>query len=105
MARVSSSAYHLLASSRNAPTPQRNRWVDVSIDTKTLPSQGVAVIHDEEGKKAPRYIPTWVLPQEGLDSLMAAGARAALDIIYARGVPADPLPDIDSFNHTLPHPL
>jgi hypothetical protein len=29
---------------------------------------------------------------------MAAGAGAASDIIYARGVPADPSPDIDSFN-------
>ncbi len=44
-------------SPRNAPTPQRNCRVDVSINTKTLPSQGVATIHDKEGKKAPRYIP------------------------------------------------
>jgi hypothetical protein len=29
---------------------------------------------------------------------MAAGARAAPDIVYARGVPADPAPEIDSFN-------
>jgi hypothetical protein len=40
-----------------APTPQRNRRFDVFIDTKTLPSQGVAAILDEEGTKAPRYIP------------------------------------------------
>ncbi len=29
---------------------------------------------------------------------MAAGAGAALYIIYAQGVPADPFPVIDSFN-------
>ena len=29
---------------------------------------------------------------------MATGAGAAPDIIYARGVPADPSPEIDSFN-------
>jgi hypothetical protein len=29
---------------------------------------------------------------------MAAGAGAASDIIYARGVPADPSPEIDSLN-------
>ncbi len=29
---------------------------------------------------------------------MAAGAGAASDIIYARGVPTDPSPGIDSFN-------
>jgi hypothetical protein len=54
----------------------------MSIDTKTLLSQGVAAIHDEEGTKAPRYIPALVLPQEDLDNLMAAGAGAALNIIY-----------------------
>ncbi len=36
-----------------APTPHRNRRVDVSRDTHTLPSKGVAAIHDEEGTKAP----------------------------------------------------
>ncbi len=29
---------------------------------------------------------------------MAAGAGAASDMILARGVPADPFPDIDFFN-------
>ncbi len=29
---------------------------------------------------------------------MAAGAGAAPNIIYARGVPADPSPDLNSFN-------
>jgi hypothetical protein len=29
---------------------------------------------------------------------MAAGAEAAPDIVYARGVPADTSPDIDAFN-------
>ena len=62
------------------------------------PSQGVAVILDGEGTTAPRYIPAWVLPQEDLDILIAAGTGAAPDIIYARGVPADPSPEIDSFN-------
>ena len=81
-----------------APTPQRNRRVDVSIDTKTLLPQGEGEKHDEEGTKAPRYIPAWVLPQEDLDSLRAAGAGVAPDIIYARGVPAAPSPAIDSFN-------
>ena len=38
-----------------------------------------------------------VLPQEDLDSLMAAGAGVAPDIIYARRVPADPFPQIGSF--------
>ena len=74
----------------NTPHPRRNRRVDVSIDTKTLPTQGAAATHDEEGAVAPRYIPAWALPQEDLDSLMAAGAGAAPDIVYARGVPADP---------------
>jgi ribonuclease HI len=79
-------------------TPQRNRRIDVSIDTKTLLIQGEGEKYDEEGTKAPRYIPAWVLPQEDLDSLRAAGAGVAPDIIYARGVPADPTPEIDSFN-------
>jgi hypothetical protein len=70
----------------------------VYIDTKTLPSQGVVAIHDEEGTKAPRYIMAWVLPQEDLGNLMATGAGAAPDIFYARGVPADPSPDNESFN-------
>jgi hypothetical protein len=82
----------------SALTLQRNPRVDVFIDTKTLPSQGVAAIYDEEGTKGPRYIPTWVLPQEYLDDLIAAGAGANPDIIYAREVPADMSPDIDSFN-------
>ncbi len=47
---------------------------------------------------APRYIPAWALPQEDIDSLMAAGAGAAPDIIYARGVPADLSLDFDAFN-------
>ena len=46
----------------------------------------------------PRFIPAWVLPQEDLDNLMATGAGVGPDIIYARGVPADPSPEIDSFN-------
>ena len=53
---------------------------------------------DVEGVAAPRYIPAWVLPQEDLDNLMAAGARATPDIIYARGVPVDPSPDPTSFD-------
>ncbi len=44
------------------------------------------------------YIPTWVLPQEDLDNLMAAGAGATPYIIYAPGVPADPTTDPDSFD-------
>ena len=75
-----------------------NHRVDVASYTKTLPSQGVATIHDEEGTKTPRYIPAWVLTQELLENLMAGGAGAAPDIMYARGVPSDPSPDIDSFN-------
>ena len=47
---------------------------------------------------APRYIPAWALPQEDLDNVMAVGAGAAPDIVYARGVPADPSSDIDAFN-------
>jgi hypothetical protein len=77
----------------STPHPRRTRRVDVSIDTKTLPILGAAAINDEEGAVAPRYIPAWALPQEYLDSLMAAGAGAAPDIIYARGVPADPFSD------------
>ena len=80
------------------PPPRYNRRVDVSIATKTLPLQGTTTIHDEEGAVAPRYIPAWALPQEDLDNLMAAGAGAAPDIVYARGVPADPSLDIDAFN-------
>jgi len=70
----------------------------VSIDMKTLPSQVVDAIHGKEGTKAPRYVPARVLPQEDLDIMVSAGAGTAPDIIYARGVPADPFPDIDSFN-------
>jgi hypothetical protein len=76
----------------------RNRRVDVSIDTKTLPLQGKAETWDVEGVAALRYIPAWVLPQEDLDNLMAAGAGAAPDIIYALGVPVDPSPDPASFD-------
>jgi hypothetical protein len=39
------------------PTLSRNRTVDVSIGTKTLPVQGDATRCDEEGVAAPRYIP------------------------------------------------
>ena len=70
----------------------------MSIATKTVPPQGAAAIHDEEGAVAPRYIPAWALPQEDIDSLMAAGVGAAPDIIYARGEPADPSLDFDAFN-------
>jgi hypothetical protein len=70
----------------------------MSIDTKTLPAQGAAANSDEEGAVAPRYIPAWALPQENLYSLMAAGAGAAPDIVYARGVPADSSSDMDAFN-------
>jgi hypothetical protein len=70
----------------------------VSIDTKTLPLQGEAETWDEESMAAPRYIPACVLPQEDLDSLRAAGAGATPDIIYARGVPADPTLDYGSFD-------
>ena len=46
---------------------------------------------------APRNISAWTLPQGDLDNLMAAGLGAAPDIVYARGVPADPSSDIDAF--------
>jgi hypothetical protein len=83
---------------RPPPTLHRNRRVNVSIDTKTLPRQGEAETWDEEGVAVPRYIPAWVLPQEDLDSLMAAEAGAAPNIIYARRLPIDPSPDPASFN-------
>jgi hypothetical protein len=86
-------------SSNSTPSPNRNRRVVVSIDTKILPSQVVAATHDEEGTKAPLHIPAWVPSQEDLESLMTTGAGAAPDIIYARGVSADPFPEIDPFNH------
>ena len=70
----------------------------MSIDTTTLPPQGGATIHDEEGAVAPRYIPVRALPQEDPDILMATGSKAAPDIVYARKVPADTFPDIDAFN-------
>ena len=69
----------------------------MSIDTKTLPIQGEATGYDEKGVAAPRYIPAWVLPKEDLDSLMAVGAGATSDIIYARGVPTDPTLDPEFF--------
>ena len=53
---------------------------------------------DEEGVATPRYIPARVLPQEDLDSLMAARAGVAPGIIYARGVPVNPSPDPASFD-------
>ena len=71
----------------------------MSIDTKTLLPRGVGSIHDEEGTKAPRYIPAWLLPQEDLDSLIAAGVGAApTSSMPDQGVPVDPSPEIDSFN-------
>ena len=70
----------------------------MSIDTKALPLQRETAIYDTEGVEAPRYIPTWVLPQEDLDSLIAAGAGAAPDNIYALGVPPNPADSIDSFD-------
>ena len=75
-----------------------NHEVDVSIDEKTLPMQLDATRYDEEDVAPPRYIQDWVLPQEDLDILIAGGVGAAPDIIYARGVPADPTPDLDSFD-------
>ena len=69
------------------------------VDTKTLPRQGEAKTWDEEGVAAPWYIPARVLPQEDIDNLITAGAGAAPDIIYARGVPFDLSPDPASFNH------
>ena len=47
---------------------------------------------------APRYIPAWALPQEDIDSLMAKGAGAAPDNVYARGVPNEPSTNIEAFN-------
>jgi hypothetical protein len=47
-------------------------------------------MYAEEGVAIPRYIPAWVLAQEDLDRLIAAGAGVAPDITYARGVPATP---------------
>ena len=82
----------------DTPPPRRNRKVDVSIDTKALPTQGAARMHDEEGAAAPRYIPEWVLPKKDLDSLREAGAGAAPDIIYALGVPAEPPANWNAFS-------
>jgi len=47
------------------PPPRRNRKVDVSIDTKALPTQGATRMHDEEGAAAPRehvhrFLGTWL---------------------------------------------
>jgi hypothetical protein len=70
----------------------------VVIDTKTLPTQGEATRYDEEGVAAFPYIPAWALLQEDLDSLMAAGVRAAPDIIYARRVQVEPTHDPDPFD-------
>ena len=70
----------------------------MSIDTKVLPLQRETAVYDEEGVEAPRDIPTRVLPQEDLDSLRAAGAGPAPDIIYARGVPPDPSDIINAFD-------
>ncbi len=58
------------------PHPQRNRRVDMSIDMKTLPPQGAATIHDEEGAAAPRYIPAWALPHEDLDNFNGDRSRS-----------------------------
>ena len=87
-----------LAPAGPPPNLHKNRRVDVSIDTKTLPWQGEAETWGEESVAALRYIPEWVLPQEDLDNLRAARAGAAPDIIYARGVPVDPSPDPASFD-------
>jgi hypothetical protein len=87
-----------LAPTGPSHTLRRNHRVDVSIDTKTFPGKGKAHAYDEEGIVPPRYIPAWVLPQVDLNNLMAEGAGAALNIIYARGVPVDPNSDPDSFD-------
>jgi len=87
-----------IAPAGTPPKLHKNRRVDVSIDTKTLPTQGEVEMWDEEGVAAPRYIPACVLPREDLDNLMATGAGAAPDIIYAQGVPVDPSPDPASFS-------
>ena len=87
-----------LAPTGTPPMLHRNRRVDVSIDTKTLPPQGEAETWGEEGVAAPRYISAWVLPQDDLDNMMATGAVAAPDIIYARGVQDNPSPDPTSFD-------
>ena len=57
-----------------------------------------ATRYEEEGVAALMYIPAWVLPREDLDNLMAARVGASPDIIYARGMPADPTLDLDSFD-------
>ncbi len=83
----------------NSHPPMHARYVEyqILVPTNTLPMQGKAARHDEEGVAAPRYIPALVPPQEDLDNLIAAGADAAPDIIHARGVPADPTLDPASF--------
>ena len=77
---------------------RRNRRVYVSIDIKTLSMQGDAARHDKEGVVVPRHITAWVLPQQDLKNFMATGVGAVPDIFYARGVPADPTPGLDSFD-------
>jgi hypothetical protein len=81
-----------------APPPRWNRRVDVSIDTKTLPTHGAAAMYDVEGVVAPRYIPAWALPQKDLDSLIAVGAGVAPDIVYARGMQNNSSSDFNAYN-------
>jgi len=50
-----------LAPSGHPHMLHKNRRVNVSIDTKTLPVQEDAERYDEEGVATPRYISTWVL--------------------------------------------
>ena len=61
-----------LAPSQPTSPLRRNRRFDVYIHTKALLLHGDVAVYDEEGVEAPRYIPTWVLPQEDLDNLRAA---------------------------------
>jgi hypothetical protein len=50
------------------------------------------VTYDAEDVEAPRsiYIPGWVLIQENLKDLIAAGEGASPDLLYARELPDTP---------------
>jgi hypothetical protein len=66
--------------------------------------QRAAARYEEEGVAVPRYIPTWnseMDTEKDLDNVMAAGACAAPDIIYAQGMPADINPDPESFDRKI----
>ena len=57
-----------------------------------------AIDGDSQCTAAPRRIPDWVISREEIHELYSARHGTTPDLIYARGVPDSPHPDLTSFN-------